>query len=103
MYKKFEINRTKIKGGCRSGRKVTHNSKSDLPGYTHNKEKNVGSGAIQRLPKQKLTFALKHELKRFFSSRLILGQNCMIAFQTGFVSDTSWLKLTVTANLTTKF
>ena len=32
MDKKFEINRTKIKGGCQSGRKmVTHNSKSNLP------------------------------------------------------------------------
>ena len=32
MYKKFEINRTKIKGGCQSGRKVVlHDSKSDLP------------------------------------------------------------------------
>ena len=32
MRKKFEINQTKIKGGCQSGRKViTHNSKSDLP------------------------------------------------------------------------
>ena len=32
MYKKFEINQTKIKGDCQSGRKeVTHNSKSDLP------------------------------------------------------------------------
>ena len=32
MQKKFEINRTKIKGGCQSGRKVvTHDSKSDLP------------------------------------------------------------------------
>ena len=32
MHKKFEINETKIKGGCQSGRKlVTHNSKSDLP------------------------------------------------------------------------
>ena len=32
MHKKFEINRTKIKGGCQSGRKVvTHNAKSDLP------------------------------------------------------------------------
>ena len=32
MHKKFEINLTKIKGGCQSGRKVvTHNSKSDLP------------------------------------------------------------------------
>ena len=28
MHKKFEINQTKIKGGCQSGRKVvTHNSK----------------------------------------------------------------------------
>ena len=32
MYKKFEINQTKIKGGCQSGRKVViQNSKSDLP------------------------------------------------------------------------
>ena len=32
MHKKFEINRTKIKGSCQSGRKVvTHNSMSDLP------------------------------------------------------------------------
>ena len=32
MHKKFEINRSKIKGGCQSGRKVvTHISKSDLP------------------------------------------------------------------------
>ena len=32
MHKKFEINWTKIKGGCRSGRKVViHNSNSDLP------------------------------------------------------------------------
>ena len=32
MHKKFEINRTKIKGGSQLGRKVvTNNSKSDLP------------------------------------------------------------------------
>ena len=32
MHKKFEINKTKIKGGCESERKaVTHKSKSDLP------------------------------------------------------------------------
>ena len=32
MHKKFEINLTKIKGGCQSVRKVVaHNSKSDLP------------------------------------------------------------------------
>ena len=31
MNKKFEINRTKIKGSCQSERKVvTHNSKSEL-------------------------------------------------------------------------
>ena len=31
MQKKFEINWTKIKGGCQSGRKVvTHNCKSDF-------------------------------------------------------------------------
>ena len=32
MHKKFEINQTKIKGGCQSERKVvSHDSKSDLP------------------------------------------------------------------------
>ena len=32
MNKKFDINGTKIKGSCQSGRKVvTHDSKSDLP------------------------------------------------------------------------
>ena len=32
MHKKFEINQTKIMGGCQSGRKVvTQNSKNDLP------------------------------------------------------------------------
>ena len=32
MHKKYDINLTKIKSGCQSGRKVvTHNSKSDLP------------------------------------------------------------------------
>ena len=46
MHKKFAINRTKIKGGCQSGRKVvTHNSKSDLPlvvRYLDNIEPNNG-------------------------------------------------------------
>ena len=32
MHNKFEINRTKIRGSCQSGRKVViHNSRSDLP------------------------------------------------------------------------
>ena len=36
MHKKFEINRTNIKGGCQSGRKVvTQDSKSDLPLNTY--------------------------------------------------------------------
>ena len=35
MHNKFEINQTKIKGGCQSGRKVvTHKSKIDLPPKT---------------------------------------------------------------------
>ena len=36
MNKKFEINWTKIKGSCQSGRKVvSDDSKSDLPLSTH--------------------------------------------------------------------
>ena len=32
MASDFEVNETKIKGGCQSRRKVvTHNSKSDMP------------------------------------------------------------------------
>ena len=32
LHKKFDVNQTKIKGGCQSGRKVvSNNSKSDLP------------------------------------------------------------------------
>ena len=32
MHLKLEINMTKVKGGCQSGRKVvTHNPKNDLP------------------------------------------------------------------------
>ena len=30
-HKKFEINRTKIKGGCQSINVITHNSKNDFP------------------------------------------------------------------------
>ena len=42
MHKKFEINQTKIKGGCQSGRKVaTHNSKSDLPLVCNTYEKHT--------------------------------------------------------------
>ena len=42
MHKKFEINRTKIKGGFQSGRKVvTHDSKSDIPLDTKNSWKSL--------------------------------------------------------------
>ena len=40
MHKKFKKNRTNIKGGYQSGRKVlTHNSKSDLPLTNWNAER----------------------------------------------------------------
>ena len=54
MHKKFEINRTKIKGLCQPGRKVaTHNSKSDLP-LTIGSFKNEGGGyfSCQNFKKQ---------------------------------------------------
>ena len=40
IHKKFQVNWTKIKGSCQSGRKVvTHDSKSDLPlGLSHLEE-----------------------------------------------------------------
>ena len=42
MHKKFEVNWTKIKGCCQSGRKViTHDSKSDLPLALSASEKNT--------------------------------------------------------------
>ena len=52
MHKKFEINRTKLKGGCQSGRKVvTHNPKSDLPLAPHDsgylKKKNMRSYVLR--------------------------------------------------------
>ena len=48
-YKKFDINRTKIEGGCQSERKVvTNNSKSDLPLVSN-------EAIIVRLLRQKYT------------------------------------------------
>ena len=42
MPKKFEINWTKIKGGCQAGRKVvTHNSKIYMPLRTCESAENV--------------------------------------------------------------
>ena len=47
MHKKFEINQTKIKDGCQSGRKVvTNKSKSDLP------LENVGNPKLWQISRQ---------------------------------------------------
>ena len=49
MHKKCGINRTKIKGDCKSGREVvTHNAKSDLP-------------LILILPKNKEIFSFQNQ------------------------------------------
>ena len=49
MHNKFEINRTKIKGGCKWGRKVvTHNSKSDLPLAVRKHSNSLWSFSLKR-------------------------------------------------------
>ena len=67
MHKQFEINITKIKGGCRSGRKVVnHNSKSDLP-LVHNNINPTVQNCVT-------IHNMKHNMKLarffFFASRL---------------------------------
>ena len=49
MHKKFEINGTKIMGGCQSGRKVlTHNSKIYFPFLGRGKDgKSSGAAFIE--------------------------------------------------------
>ena len=57
MRKKFEINRTKIKGGCQSGRKVvSHDSKSDYPlaHITHHMSHKILSVYVTTLRKRSL-------------------------------------------------
>ena len=60
MHKKFEINQTKIKGSCQSGRKVvTHDSKSDLPLSDYNvllTILNLISGTPPRIRKSTISF-----------------------------------------------
>ena len=66
MHKKFEINRTKIKGGCQSGRKVvTHNSKIDLP---------------LRTTDTRVLHILMRERERHFTSRLESSRYIMMHF-----------------------
>ena len=44
MHKKYEINWTKLKGGCQSGKKVVpHDSKSDLPLRRHTRLSTIRS------------------------------------------------------------
>ena len=61
MHKKFEINRTKIKGrlaGCQSGRKlVTHDSKSDLPLASHTDIYSIPPSFIPSLVCSTVTYA----------------------------------------------
>ena len=53
MCKKFEINRTKIRGSCQSGREVVpHDSKSDLP-LTLGKAYRKGFNGLEK-PKKKV-------------------------------------------------
>ena len=49
MHKNFEINQTKIKGGCQSGRKVNHNSKSDFPLVVYSRLHNAFPHVSQRI------------------------------------------------------
>ena len=62
MNKKFDINRTKIKGGCQSGRKVvTHNSKSDLPLDTYTTGDKVKYSIMLSLVMQYIFYKSKFE------------------------------------------
>ena len=57
MHKKFEIVRTKIKGGRQAGRKVVANkSKSDLPLYAQNFPQKI--------------YTMKIEAVRFFKNKI---------------------------------
>ena len=52
MHKKFEIDRTKIKGGCQSARKVvTHDSKRDLPLVCLKRKKDMSNLDIKSVTK----------------------------------------------------
>ena len=80
MYKKFEINRTKIKGGCQSGRKkVSHNSKSDLPLVQkkkascnqHHRSKSKSTATVRSCPSRTLGRSW------VLASALAFGSSCI--------------------------
>ena len=68
MHKKFEINQTKIKGCCQSGRKVvTHTSKSDLPLKAY-QDMNTPLGQINNIVKKTLAFLKKKTTTIFYNN-----------------------------------
>ena len=68
MHKKFEINRTKIKGDCHLGRKmVTHNSKSDLPlAEVYNSTLVLTFQSLRNVPSLHLVFKTKLNKRNYF-------------------------------------
>ena len=72
MHKKFEINRTKSKGICQSGRKVvTHYSKSNLP----------------------LELLEELRISRIFGITIITGNFASSLFETCFFFDKGKIKM----------
>ena len=79
MHKKFDINWTKIKGGCQSGRKmVTHDSKSYLPLtllciakaiYLKPSEYNLAHPHFRRHPDDRDQDLFAHDAGAFFHCR----------------------------------
>ena len=81
MHKKFEINQTKIKGGCQSGRKVvTRDSQSDLSLDT--KDNNF----LYRYISGKDSYQIYNILVPLFwilpASHKVLSQNCHVSMST---------------------
>ena len=79
MYKKFQINQTKIKGSCQSGRKVVaHDSKSDLPlGCTYFHAKTMVPFLNQAICSQVFPC---YKIMKWFSSRFFpTGECCSLS------------------------
>ena len=74
MHKKFEINRTKIKYGCQSGRKVvTQNSRSDLPlCWGKGKRKNISTHTFASCIKIAFWCIHLDGIPRFFGAWILI-------------------------------
>ena len=78
MHKKYEINQTKIKGGCQSGRKVvTHDSKSNLP-------------QIQSMQQKNLTNFFSHTVLRFLKQIHNVNLVLSLSYQNHNLSMMMW-------------